>query len=155
MKEKFSFLNNEKGSALVVAIIFLSVLTSLGIFSSTTAYVEMQIAGSHKINKMVFYAAESGIHYVAAKPDLYGPDNLDVNAPLDFPEPGNPLKKYPITGRLNIGGDVGYLNKTQMPVSSGYSAGTVFAINYQLLSKSTGPSKGSDTIQAGFYRIGL
>jgi hypothetical protein len=165
MKEKFSFLNNEKGSVLLVAVVFLALVTSLGIFATTTAYIELQIAGSNKVNKMVFYAAESGIHYVAAKPDLYGPDNLDILAPLAFPDTTapatafpdltTPATQYPISSTLNIGGKVGYVNKTQMSAGSGYSAGTVFAINYQLASTSTGPNNGTDTVQAGFYRIGL
>jgi len=165
MKEKFSFLNNEKGSVLVVAVIFLALLTSFGVFATTTSYIELQIAGSHKVNKMVFYAADSGIHYVAAQPDLYGPDNLDILAPLAFPDPTTPATafpdlttpatQYPISSKLNVGGKVGYVNKTQMPAGSGYSAGTIFAINYQLLSASTGPNNGSDTVRAGFYRMGL
>ena len=155
MKEKFSFLNNEKGSVLLVAVVFLALVTSLGIFATTTAYIELQISGSHKINTMVFYAADSGLHYVAAKSDLYGPNNLDINAPFDFPVPGTPATKYPISYKLDVGGNVEYVNKTQMPAGAGYSAGTVFAINYQLTSTSTGPNKGTNTVQAGFYRIGL
>ena len=165
MQEKTSILNNEKGSILAVAVIFLFLLTALGMFATTSSNIELQIAGNHKINKMVFYAADSGIHYVAVQTDLYGPDNLDILVPLAFPDlttPATafpdlttPATQYPISSKLNVGGKVGYVNKSQMPAGSGFSAGTVFAINYQLASTSTGPNNGTDTVQAGFYRIGL
>jgi hypothetical protein len=154
MEEKKSFLNNEKGSILVVAVIFLFLLTGLGIFSTTTANIELQISGNHKVNKMVFYAADSGIHYVAVNPALYGPDNLDTSNPKNFPGPGS-TDTYPLTSKLNVGGTVTYQGITQLAAGSGNSAGIVLAIHYQLLSTSTGPNNGTNTVQAGFYRKGM
>ena len=90
MKEKPVFLNNEKGSVLIIAVIFLMLLTVLGAFATTTSTIEVQISGNDKISKMVFYAADSGIHYVAVKPDLYGTNNIDKDVPLSFPDSGNP-----------------------------------------------------------------
>ncbi|WP_299978193.1 pilus assembly PilX N-terminal domain-containing protein [Desulfobacula sp.] len=155
MKEKPIFLNNEKGSVLVIAIIFLMLLTVIGIFATTTSTIEIQISGNDKINKMVFYAADSGTHYVAVNTDLYNTNNLDEDAPLSFPDPDDPGAKYSLSDKLQVNGNVTYLGKVQMPAGSGYSAGTIFAIIYELESSATGPNNGASTVEAGFYRIGL
>jgi len=158
MKEKPVFLNNEKGSVLIIAVMFLMLLTVLGIFATTTSTIEVQISGNDKINKMVFYAADSGTHYVAVNPALYNTDNLDKDDPFpfsfSFPDPDT-AATYSLLDNLKVNGNVTYLGKSQMPAGTGYSAGTVFAINYQLKSTGTGPNNGSSIVEAGFYRTGL
>ena len=76
--------NNEKGSALVVAVVFLMLLTVLGSFATKTSNIEIQISGNDKIKKMVFYAADSGIDYVAVNPILYGSGNTSMVDPFSF-----------------------------------------------------------------------
>lgn len=148
MKEKVSFLNNEKGSTLVMAVVFLLLLTVIGIFATTTSTIEVLISGNDKINKMVFYAADSGISYVAVNPDWYGSNNITEDAPLSFPN-------YSLSSRLQVNGDVAYTGKSQLPPGTGYSAGQILAINYKITSTGTGPNNGTNTVEAGFYRIGL
>jgi len=53
-------LRNERGSALVVALLMLVVLTLIGISASTTATFELQISGNDKLYKMAFYQADGG-----------------------------------------------------------------------------------------------
>jgi len=60
MKEK-TILQNENGSIIIISLIVLLVLTLLGIWASNTATIELQIAGSEKAQKIVFYAADAGI----------------------------------------------------------------------------------------------
>ncbi len=60
MKEK-SMLKNEDGSILVISILILLLLTFLGIWGHNTTVTELQIAGSDKTIKTVFYAADAGI----------------------------------------------------------------------------------------------
>ena len=155
MKEKPIFLNNEKGSTLIIAVVFLMLLTFLGGFAITTSTIEVQISGNDKINKMVFYAADSGIDYVVVNPDLYGPDNITEDVPLSFPDSADVNATYSLSNQLQVNGNVSYLGKSNMPTGSGYSVGTVFAINYKIESNSTGPNYGTSTVEAGFYRIGL
>lgn len=161
MKEKVSFLNNEKGSALIIAVVFLMLLTVIGIFATTTSTLEIQIAGNDKISKMVFYAADSGIHYVAVNPDLYGTNNIDENAPVSFPDSGDPADlaaPYSLSNTLLVNGKVSYLGKSQLPAGSGFSAGQIFAINYEIESKGEGTgtnNRANAVVKAGFYRIGL
>jgi hypothetical protein len=55
-----SILSNERGSALVIALLMLVVLTLIGISASTTTNFELQISGNDKLYKMAFYQAEGG-----------------------------------------------------------------------------------------------
>jgi hypothetical protein len=56
----FSLVNNQRGSALIVALLMLVVLTLLGISSTTTSTVELQISGNDKVYKRCFFAADGG-----------------------------------------------------------------------------------------------
>jgi len=54
----FSIVTNKRGSALVVALLVLVVLTLIGISATTTTTFELQIAGNDKLFKRAFYAAD-------------------------------------------------------------------------------------------------
>ena len=151
---------NENGSVLLISVVILMLLTVLGIAATTTSTIEIQIAGNDKINKMVFFAADSGISYVAANTVLYDSSNTTLkDPPVSFPvaadadADGNYLLD-PLN-QLKFNGEVTYTGKKQMPAGSGYSAQVVFAINYEVESNATGPNNGARTVNAGFYRIGL
>jgi hypothetical protein len=60
MKHIASICANEKGSALVLALLILVLLTLMGISATTTSTVGIQMAGSEKFYEMAFYSAESG-----------------------------------------------------------------------------------------------
>ena len=51
---------NDRGSALVLALLVLVLLTLMGISATTTSTIEVQMAGNDKVHEMAFYAAESG-----------------------------------------------------------------------------------------------
>jgi len=53
-------LRDQRGSALVVALLMLVVLTLLGIAALTTTTVELQISGNDKVTKKAFYSADGG-----------------------------------------------------------------------------------------------
>ncbi len=55
-----SVLKNETGSAMVLALMILSVLTILGVTAVKTGNTELQIAGNHYMSVAALYAAESG-----------------------------------------------------------------------------------------------
>ena len=56
----FSLLNNQRGSALIVALLMLVVLTLIGISATTTTTFELQISGNDKLYKRSFFAADGG-----------------------------------------------------------------------------------------------
>ena len=51
---------NEDGFVLIAAIMTLLILVILGISSTTTTNIELQIAGNDKVAKQAFYAADGG-----------------------------------------------------------------------------------------------
>jgi len=53
-------LNNEDGSVLVIALLMLAFLSILGVSSTTTSTIEIQIAGNDRVFKQNFYKAEAG-----------------------------------------------------------------------------------------------
>ena len=55
----YSIIKNNQGSALVVALLMLVVLTLLGIAATSTSTVELQISGNDKLYKTSFYAADA------------------------------------------------------------------------------------------------
>jgi hypothetical protein len=60
MKVIVDTIANDRGSALVVALLVLVLLTLMGISATTTSTIEVQMAGNEKFHDMAFYAAESG-----------------------------------------------------------------------------------------------
>jgi len=60
MKGIVDTIATDRGSALVVALLVLVLLTLLGISATTTSTIEVQITGNEKFHDMAFYAAESG-----------------------------------------------------------------------------------------------
>ena len=51
---------NDRGSALILALLVLVLLTLMGISATTTSTIEVQMAGNDKFHEMAFYSAESG-----------------------------------------------------------------------------------------------
>ena len=61
MKRMISNLNNEEGSAIVIALIILVLLTMIGIVSTDNTVIELQIVRNDAIYKQNFYRAESAV----------------------------------------------------------------------------------------------
>ena len=61
MQRLISNLNNEEGSAIVMAMIVLAMLTIIGIVSSSNTVFELQIVRNEAIYRRNFYRAESAI----------------------------------------------------------------------------------------------
>jgi hypothetical protein len=56
-----SIINNRQGSAIIVALIVLVLLTVIGIAATNTSTTEVQISTNALLNNVAFYAADSGI----------------------------------------------------------------------------------------------
>ena len=84
---------NQRGSALVVAILILAILTLIGISVTNTTRIETIIAGNEKFQKVAFYNADSGVH-VTPKLISYCVDNGEAQQGLThinyLDDSGNP-----------------------------------------------------------------
>ncbi|MCA1795019.1 MAG: pilus assembly PilX N-terminal domain-containing protein [Desulfobacteraceae bacterium] len=58
--KNLSVIDNETGSAMVLALIVLAALTIIGIFSINTSTIETQIDTNDRLHKMAFYEADGG-----------------------------------------------------------------------------------------------
>lgn len=54
-------IQNEKGSALIIAILILMVVTVIGIIASRTASIELRIATHDKVHKMTWFATDATV----------------------------------------------------------------------------------------------
>lgn len=79
-------LSDEKGAALIVALVMLLILTLLGIMALDTSRHEVNIVGNQRIYNAAFYAAEGGI------------DEFRTAPPINDPTPS-----FPFTSSKNIG----------------------------------------------------
>ena len=61
MQKTTAILKNENGSMMVVAILFLAILTIIGIAASRTSTTEVQISTNALEHNITFYAADAGI----------------------------------------------------------------------------------------------
>jgi Tfp pilus assembly protein PilX len=105
-------LNNNRGSALVVALLMLVVLTLIGISATTTTTFELQIAGNDKLYKRAFYGADGATEMggelieqnIETRDWDYGVDG--VNPPSDT----NPLNR----GNVRLESANPYMNREPM-----------------------------------------
>lgn len=61
MKRHMRMITNDQGSALVIGLLTLALLSLLGSAATTTSRTESQIAGNDKVHKEAFYATEIGL----------------------------------------------------------------------------------------------
>ncbi len=60
-RKYFSLIHNEDGSALIISVLILMLLTFLGIAATNTTNIETYIAGNEKTYKQNFYMAEGAV----------------------------------------------------------------------------------------------
>ena len=71
---------NEKGSAIIVALLVLVLLTIIGMSATTNSNTELQITTNSQLYKMAFYAAESGWQELAVQiVQTNPPDSATLN----------------------------------------------------------------------------
>jgi len=63
----YSIINNERGSVILLAVVMLVLLTIVGISTTNTSSIELQIVKNEKMYKECFYDAEAGAFEAAQK----------------------------------------------------------------------------------------
>ena len=88
MQRLISNLNNEEGSAIVMALIVLAMLTIIGIVSSSNTVFELQIVRNEAIYRRNFYRAESAIVEAAQRLETSNAaDSLPISTPYKWLNP--------------------------------------------------------------------
>ena len=162
MKEK-CLPENKKGSASVIALILLALLTLLGIAVTTTSSIEVQIAGNELRQKLAFYSAEAAKGWVIWNPDLYGSENITPGTPNYFPNNTDPYvpdtsglpTQEVLNSNQSFNGSVLYNSSGDLPRGSGYEAETYRAHSYKMTCNGYSSNNTEMQVEIGFYRIGF
>ncbi len=112
-------INNQDGTALVIAMIFLALLTTIGIYALFNSTTELTSSARYKSDKEAFYAAEGAIEYIKGdgyyfitKTTLSFPDNAHTTvAARDLSANGT-----------NASGTITYVTSGNPPPGYGFSA---------------------------------
>ena len=147
--------NNERGFAIIVALLMLAIITVMGIAATRTSETETRIAVNDRLYNIAFYTAEAGTAFVAESPSFYGSDNITVGGSLSFPNDADPTESYALSTSQSFNGEVEYLGSSTPPRGSGYDAEKFKAHRYQMTCSGYGPSNSISQIEIGFYRIGF
>jgi len=78
-------LNNESGTALVIAMIFLGLLTTIGLYALLNSTTELTSSASYRGNKEAFYAAEGALELVMGDGHYF-----TTRGTLDIPDSNHP-----------------------------------------------------------------
>jgi Tfp pilus assembly protein PilX len=129
-----TILRNQSGTALVVALIMMVVITLIALASSYTSIFEIKISGNKRGATNAFYAADAGINAITpyiSSFDLNKYTTLVANtssAYNPFSDPGIP---NPTSAQGNI---TAFLNQSGPPRGGGFSAVNVSYAYYQVQS---------------------
>ena len=71
-------LENQSGSALVVALIMIIVISLIALASSYTSLFEMKLSGNKRGSTDAFYSADTGVNEITAKITNFNLNNFDA-----------------------------------------------------------------------------
>ena len=118
----------QKGAVMLIAIVFLLVITIMGISAVNSSIVKTQIAGNSMYTMLVYQGAESAISKSASDTDLNNLRNaIDPAAPTPFPVDSVYLPDEALAsgGTLTSISEISFLGKdSSCPETSGLASST-------------------------------
>jgi Tfp pilus assembly protein PilX len=138
-------LGNQRGAALVMALVMLALMTILGVMALSTSTTEVGISSNYRSSQQAFYAADRAVEYAMTNEQIFdtiGTSTIDLIADADTT---NATAETSDDHIANIAAETG---------NSGLQAGTTNQITY-LTSGALPPGTGSDPtyFQARYYVI--
>lgn len=133
----------ERGSALIVALVFLVILTILGLSTMTTSRLELKMASNAQFADLAYQAAESGIDLTLATP------SIKTVLPDDPSDP--PLAQSFTVGGQSVATETRVV--TEGGLIEGFGARKFGKLHYEIDSLGTGPGGGEARHMQGFYII--
>ncbi len=157
--------SNERGVALIIALIMLMLLGILGAWALSTSTTELRITGNYRNSQNAFYAADAAVEYGQAYDAIYSAivaDTANVNHVC--PPACTGLSAGSKPGFINVPGlgtnsadvKVEWILKGDLPPGGGYSAeeGDKFQANYfAVTSAGYGPNKTEVDIESRVARV--
>ncbi len=118
----------QKGAVMIVAIVFLLVITILGVSAVNSSIMKTQIAGNSIYTMLVYHGAESALSKSVSDTDLRNlRDAIDPTKSVPFPVDSTELPDEEIIsgGTLSSSAAITYIGKNEgCPETSGLAAST-------------------------------
>lgn len=160
-----NIIKNEKGVALVLAMIMIVLMSILGAFALSTSTTEIAISGNYRNSQDAFYAADSAVEYISIDGNIYNRDLAAFPVNLNTADAGVYLTNTSINNNGRVSGldtsatnNVTYITCGALPAGSGYETSAALAgsggsgynnANYFLITvTTTGPSGSQSSIEA-------
>ncbi|VAW38575.1 hypothetical protein MNBD_DELTA02-1130 [hydrothermal vent metagenome] len=139
-------LKDERGMALVMALVLLTLMGVLGTIMFKVTDYEMQIARNYSWRQDAFYAADSGVEYAQTDANIYTAIGLGT---INIPVGGASLA----AGASDATGTVEFMASGNPPKGLGVDA-TMFQGNYYLINVTgTGRSNSTLGLESSVVRI--
>jgi hypothetical protein len=140
-------LGNERGTALVLALVMLALMSILGALALSTSTTEVSISGNYRSSQQAFYAAERAVEYAMTNEEIFdsiGMGSIDLVGDADT------------TGATATSLDDHLANITADTGNSGLDPAGVNQVVY-LASGNLPPGTGSDPtyFQARYYIVNV
>lgn len=158
MNSIVSNMANEKGVALVMAMVMIVLLSILGAMSLSTSTIEIGISGNYRNSMEALYAAERAVEYAATNGNIYTTIGTSaIHEDLDnVTHSGNiSITTIGRTSGLDAAAtnEVQFLSSGALPPGSG-SDPDLFGANYYLIAVTgTGPNSVIYKIEAQIARV--
>lgn len=145
-RHKAAIFGNERGMALVLALIILFLMSVLGTMMFTNSSSETQASRNYRVKQDAFYAAERAVEYARSDVSVYSAIGTGSVA---IPLTGVDLS----AGSSDATGTVTYLANGNPPRGSGMDA-TEFQANFFAISATgTGPVNSRTEVETNVARI--
>ena len=157
MNSIVSNMANEKGVALVMAMVMIVLLSILGAMSLSTSTIEIGISGNYRNSMEALYAAERAVEYAETNGSIYSTIGTGFQDLTLAPHPAN--ISITTNGRVSkldetaTDNRVVFLSSGALPPGSG-SDPDLFEANYYLISATgSGPNSVIYKIEAQIARV--
>ena len=155
--------NNEKGVALVLAMVMLVLMSILGTFALSTSTTEIGISGNYRNSQDAFYAADSAVEYASTDGNIYASASLLViggTVNLNTDAGGAYLTNISINNSGRVSGldttatnNVTYLASGSPPPGSGYDEESFQARYFLIQVTATGPNESKASVESQTVKI--
>ena len=138
--------HRQRGAALLVGLIFLLVLTLMGVSSMSTARLEQKMVANTQFSDWAFQAAESGIQATLTEDDIFVTETPDSNSDGI---PDGISHSYGSTST-----NTRYVGSGMVPIGGFSLDAGMAAHHYQLVSSAQAASGAESVHRQGFFKVG-
>ncbi len=143
-------LNDESGTALVIAMVFLGLLTTIGLYALLSSTNELTSSANYRVNKEAFYAAEGAIEYVKGDGHYF-----TTKGTLNIPDNNHPTvaARNLTSAGTTAAGSIKYLNSGNPPPGYGFSAKDTMSSYFVIDATGTSNSGAQNRQEEGVAKI--